>query len=188
MKQAIYGLILYIFLMLPPVAHLAESIMSIHMHIQMPLLGIVGLLMTPFLQQKFPNFFTKWNSNGVPGIILFMIIIIYWLIPMTMDEALTVPVVEVFKFISWPFFVGVPLRDSWKKLNKFGKSFVFISISFIFGLMAWLYIASPNQICNNYLIVEQRALGWGFLIIAACIMLYFIQSLFIDETEYESIT
>ncbi len=188
MKQAIYGLVLYIFLMLPPVIDLAESIMSIHMHIQMPLLGIVGLLMTPFLQKKFPNFFKKWNSNGVPGIALFMIIVIYWLIPRTMDEALTVPVVEVFKFISWPFFVGVPLRDSWKKLDKFAKNFVFISISIIFSLMAWLYIASPEQICNNYLIIEQRALGWGFLIIAACIMLYFVQSLFVDETEYESTT
>ena len=188
MKQAIYGLVLYVFLMLPPVVALTESIMSIHMHIQMPLLGIVGLLMTPFLQERFPAFFEKWNRNGIPGIVLFMIIVIYWLIPRTMDEALTIPIVEAFKFISWPFLIGVPLRDSWRKLNTRSKNFVFVSISMIFGLMAWLYIASPDQICNNYLIVEQRALGWGFLIIAACIMLYFIQSLFIDETEYESTT
>lgn len=184
MKQAIYGLILYVFLMLPPVITLSESIMSIHMHIQMPLLGIVGLLMTPFLQQKFTRFFEKWNQNGIPGIILFMIIVIYWLFPRTMDEALTMPTVELFKFISWPFLAGVPLRDSWKKLNNFGKNVIFISISVIFGLMAWLYITSPDQLCNNYLIIEQRALGWGFLIIAGCIMLYFIQSLFVDHTEY----
>lgn len=180
-----YGLALYIFLILPPVATLAESIMSIHMHIQMPLLAIAGMLMTPFLQQKFPTFFKKWNSNGIPGITLFLIIVFYWLIPRAMDEALTLPAMEIFKFISWPFFVGVPLRDSWKKIGKIGQNFVYVLISVSFGLMAWLYIASPTQLCNNYLIVEQRALGWGFLIIAGCIMLYFIQLLFVDESAYE---
>lgn len=185
MKQAFYGLILYIFLMLPPVVSLAESIMSIHMHMQMPLLGIAGMLMTPFLQKHFAHFFNKWNKNGIPGIILFLIIVFYWLLPRTMDEALTMPAVEIFKFISWPFLVGVPLRDSWMKLTPFIQNSVFIIISVVFGFMAWLYIASPNQLCNNYVIVEQRALGWGFLVIAGCIILYFIQSLFIDESEYD---
>src|SRR5699024_185052 len=185
MKQAIYGLVLYVFLMLPPVITLSESIMSIHMHVQMPLLGIAGMLMTPFLQQRFPDIFKKWNKNGIPGIILFMIIVIYWLIPRTMDEALTMSTVEVFNFVSWPFLAGVPLRDSWRKLSIRGRSIVFVSISILFGLMAWLYIASPNQLCNNYLIIEQRALGWGFLFIAASILIYYIQTKFIDQSQYE---
>jgi len=185
MKQAIYGLILYIFLMLPPVVALAESVMVIHMHMQMPLFIIAGMLMTPFFQKKFPHFFEKWNSNGVPGILLFMIIIIYWLIPRTMDEALTIPAVEIFKFISLPFLAGVPLRDSWKKLSLLGKNIIFVTISIAFGIMAWLYIFSPTQLCNNYLVVEQKTLGWVFLFTAVAIMVYFIQSLFIDRSEYE---
>jgi hypothetical protein len=40
MKQSLYGLMLYIVLLLPPVANLLESIMIIHM--QMPLLGLVS--------------------------------------------------------------------------------------------------------------------------------------------------
>lgn len=184
MKQAIYGLILYLFLMIPPVVTLSESIMSIHMHMQMPLLGIAGMLMAPFLQKKFPLFFNKYNQNGFPGIILFMIIVFYWLVPRTMDEALTITALEVFKFISWPFLAGVPLRDSWKKLSKKAQHTVFVVISIAFGFMAWVYIASPDQLCNNYLIVEQRALGWGFVFLSFCIMLYFIQSLFYKE-EYD---
>src|SRR5699024_4037218 len=112
MKQFIYGLILFIFLILPPVATLAESTMSIHMHIQMPLLGVSGVLVNPFLQKLFPNVFNKYNRSGIPGIILFLIIVTYWLIPRTMDEALTYTSVEWFKFVSWTFLVGVPLRDS----------------------------------------------------------------------------
>ena len=121
----------------------------------------------------------------MPGITLFLIIVFYWLLPRTMDEALTTSMVEVFKFISWPFLAGVPLRDSWGKLTPILQNGVLITISLVFGFMAWLYIASPTQLCNNYLIVEQRALGWGFLLIGGCIMLYFIQSLFVDESDYE---
>lgn len=185
MKQAFYGLVLYMFLMIPPVVHLSESIMSIHMHMQMPLLGIAGMLMTPFFQKQFPTFFKKWNGNGIPGIILFLIVFCYWLLPRAMDEALALTHVEVFKFISWPFLIGLPLRDSWPKLATGWKNATYIIVSVVYLFMAWLYIFSPDQLCNNYLIVEQRTLGWGFLLIAFCILLYFIQTLFIDESQFE---
>lgn len=185
MKQALYGLILYLFIMVPPVVELAESVMVVHMHMQMPLLVVAGMLMSPFLQQKFPSFFKKWNGNGVPGILLFLIIMSYWLLPRAMDETLTVPAVEIFKFISLPFLAGVPLRDSWKKLSTAWKNTVFIITSVLYGLMAYLYIFSESQICNNYLVVEQVTLGWAFLFTAVAILVYFIQSLFIDLSEYE---
>jgi|SRR5690625_2006780 len=185
MKQAFYGLILYVFLMIPPVIHLSESIMSIHMHMQMPLLGIAGMLMTPFLQKKFPSFFSKWNENGIPGIILFLIVFCYWLLPRAMDETLALTHIEVFKFISWPFLIGLPLRDSWPKLSNAWKNTVYIVVTIVYSFMAWLYIFSPDQLCNNYLIVEQRTLGWGFLLIALCVLLYFIQTLFIDQSQFE---
>lgn len=185
MKQAIYGLVLYVFLMLPPVANLAESVMTIHMHMQMPLFVIAGMLMTPYLKQRFPTFFVKWNRNGVPGIILFMIIIMYWMLPRTMDEALTIYAIEIFKFISLPFLAGVPLRDSWSKLGKMGKNIIFVTLSLLCGFMGILYIFSPEQLCNNYLIVEQITLGWAFLFLALSIIIYFVQQFFVDRTEYE---
>src|SRR5699024_3406373 len=143
MAQAIYGLILFVFLMLPPVAQLLESIMIIHMHMQMPLLIAAGFLMAPFFQKKFPDLFNKWNARGYAGILLFMIIMLYWTIPRAMDEALTIPAIQIFKFISLPFLAGVPLRDSWKKLSKFGKNTIFVSFLVLFAAMGILYIASP---------------------------------------------
>ncbi len=183
MRQPIYGFILFIFLILPPVVTLAESIMAIHMHTQMPLFFISGFLMAPFFQKKFPGFFDKWNGDGIPGILLFMIIVIYWMIPRTMDEALTIPAVEIFKFISLPFFAGLPLRDSWPKITERVKHAVYISLSIIFAFMAVLYIAAPTQLCNNYLLFEQKTVGWGFVFFAGAIFFYFIQTLFHKETE-----
>lgn len=174
MKQSVYGLLLFVFLVLPPVAHLMESVMIVHMHMQMPMLVIAGFLMARFFQLRFPRFFEKWNANGVPGITLFVVVWIYWMIPRTMDEALTVQSVEVFKFISLPFLAGIPFRDSWGKLGVFGKNTIFIGFALAFFGLGWLYIFSPVQLCNNYLLIEQITLGWGFLLTAVCIVLYLV--------------
>lgn len=186
MRQVKYGVILYIFMMIPPVVTLFQFNMTIHMHMQMPLLAVAGMLMYPFLKKKFPRFFEKYNKNGIPGIVLVLIVVSYWLLPRAMDEALTIPAVQIFKFISWPFLVGVPLRDSWGKLKVLGKNIVLGMLSVLFVLMAGLYIFSDSQLCNNYLIVEQITLGWAFGFIALALIIYIIQQFFIDHSEYEA--
>lgn len=183
MRQAIYGLIIYIFLMLPPVVEIAESIMIIHMHMQMPLLIIVGMLFTPFLQKRFPKFFEKWNKNGVPGLLLFFIILSYWMVPRAMDDAITILPVEIFKFISLPFLAGVPLRDSWRKVSPFVKKVLYVSLTILLGFMSYIYIFSESQLCNNYLLSEQKALGWTFLFMGICLFIYYLQTLFLEDYE-----
>ncbi|MFC7062537.1 hypothetical protein [Halobacillus seohaensis] len=185
MKQSVYGLVLYIFLILPPVASLLESIMIVHMHMQMPLLVISGFLMTRFFQIRFPEFFKKWNGNGVPGLLLFAIIWSYWMIPRVMDETLTVQAVEVFKFISLPFLAGVPLRDSWSKLSSIGKNIVYVFITLVFIMMTWLYIGADEQLCNNYLMVEQKTVGFGSLALSICMVIYLFQLYYVDQSEFE---
>lgn len=157
--------------------------MIVHMHTQMPLLVISGFLMAQFFQKRFPRFFEKWNHNGVPGILLFMIIWSYWMIPRSMDDAITTQAVEIFKFASLPFLAGIPLRDSWRKLGSKGKGAVYTCLMMIFMLMAWLYIFSDEQVCNNYLVVEQITLGWGSLAIAACMFLYAVQFIFSEQSD-----
>ncbi|WP_026700654.1 hypothetical protein [Salibacterium aidingense] len=185
MKQAVYGLLLYGFLVLPPVAALLESIMIVHMHMQMPLLVLSGIFMARFFQIHFPRFFEKWNKNGVPGVLLFMVIWSYWMIPRMMDETLSVQAVEVFKFISLPFLAGVSLRDSWSKLGSSAQSMVFVFLTVVFLFMAWIYIGADKQICNNYLEVEQKTLGWGSLAFALIMIIYFLQLFYIDQSEYK---
>ncbi|AIM16861.1 hypothetical protein [Neobacillus sedimentimangrovi] len=184
MNQSFYGLLLFVFLLIPPVASFMESIMIIHMHMQMPMLVISGFLMAQFILKLFQRFFEKWNSNGVPGILLFVIIMVYWMLPRTMDEALTVPAVEVFKFISLPFLAGVPLRDSWKKLSSKGKTTIIILFTLLFIGVGALYIWSPVQLCNNYLVMEQLTLGWGFMTTAICMIIYLVYTYFVDPSEY----
>jgi len=114
-----------------------------------------------------------------------MIIIIYWTIPRTMDEALTLQSVEIFKFISLPFLAGIPLRDSWKKLSSAEKKLIIVIFTFKYFAMGALYIWSPDQLCNNYLIIDQLTLGWGFLTTAICLLIYLIYSITVDPSKYE---
>ncbi|RXI96242.1 hypothetical protein DS745_21110 [Anaerobacillus alkaliphilus] len=185
MDQCKIGLALFIFLVIPPVATFMESVMVMHMHMQMPMLIIAGLLMAPFFQQRFPRFFEKWNENGLPGVLLFIIIMVYWILPRTMDEALTLQSVEVFKFISLPFLAGVPLRDSWKKLSVVQKNTLIAFFTLVFIGMGLLYILAPVQLCNNYLLIEQIALGWAFVLTALGMVIYLLYVAFVDPSEYE---
>ncbi len=185
MEQAKYGLILFIFLAAPPVAYVMESIMYLHMHMQMPMLVIAGMLMARFFQIRFPQFFEKWNGNGIPGILLFIIIIGFWMLPRAMDEALSELNVEIFKFISLPILAGVPLRDSWKKLSEKIQNGIIILFTVLFLLMGWLYIYSPVQLCNNYLKIEQVTLGWAFITTSIGLVVYMIYITVVDRTKYE---
>ncbi|HEX7058125.1 MAG TPA: hypothetical protein VF260_13135 [Bacilli bacterium] len=185
MKQALYGFLLFVFLALPPVANLLESLMIFHMHMQMPLFIVCGFLIGRFFQLKFPRFFAKWNTNGVPGILLFTIITGYWmLIPRLMDEAIASPAVEWFKFLSLTLLAGVPLRDSWRKLGSVGKNVVYGVFIFIFLAVAGIYLGAKNQLCNNYQFYEQKELGFGTLFVAVCMIIFLIYLLFTDQSEF----
>ncbi|ADU30580.1 hypothetical protein [Evansella cellulosilytica] len=185
MSQVKIGIFLFFVLALPPVTNLLESIMIIHMHMQMPLLIISGFLIAPIFQKMFPLFFSKWNENGTPGILLFVLIMIYWMIPRTMDDALTSDIVQLFKFISLTFLAGVPLRDSWKKITNKIKTFIIIFFTITFYAMGIVYISWPDQLCNNYLIIEQITLGWGFITMAICSTIYLSYTAIINPAEYE---
>jgi hypothetical protein len=181
-KYAYIGAILYCILLIPPVRIYLESIMVVHMLVQLTLLIIAGWFLGKYLVNRFPKLFDMINSNGVPGIILVICITLYWMLPRAADEALTLLSVEIFKFISLPI-VGILLADSWEKIKTLGRSFVFLNYLSMFGMMGWLYLDAPIQICNNYLISEQKALGIGYLIVTAAMILYVLQYVFVDHSQ-----
>jgi len=181
-KQTIIGIILYIMMILPITITYLEKIMIIHMLVQLPLLIVIGWLVGGGLIKRFPSFFSRWNHNGIPGMILVVFITTYWMFPRAMDEALALWYIELFKFISLPL-VGLFLRDSWWKIKTIGKVFVFLNYLSMFALMGWLYVDSPIQLCNNYLEAEQKMLGGGFLFITGGMILYTIQIAFVDQSD-----
>jgi hypothetical protein len=164
---ALAGAMLYILMLIPQIRRGLESVMAGHMLVQIPVLIISGYLIGIFLSDKFKNFFQKVNADGVPGILLFISIVLFWMLPRSLDGALNVPYYEVIKFLSLPFLAGVPFADSWRKLNYIFKGFIILNAVSMFVVLSWLYIASPFRLCNNYLQYQQIELGRGFLILIA---------------------
>lgn len=182
MQQTFIGIVLYILLLIPPIVSIMESLMILHMLVQIPLLIIAGWLVGQFVMNKYRSFFTKWNDDGVSGVLIFFFITMYWMLPRAMDEALGIWYIELFKFVGLPL-AGLVFRDSWGKLQILGKSFIFLNYISMFGLMGCLYVDSPIQLCNNYLELEQKILGWGFLFITAGMIMYIVQLVFTDQSE-----
>lgn len=184
MRQSFYGLVLILFLAIPFMRDLFESYMFLHMHMQMMMLFIGGLLLAPFFQKKLPNFFEKFNKNGVPFMIIFITIIIYWMLPRVMDEALELWYVELFKFISLPLLAGVTLRDSFPKLKTAGRfGFMFLTAA-VFSITGLAYTFSESQLCNSYLIADQISVGIGLIAIGIGILGFIFLITFTDQTQY----
>jgi len=174
MKQSLYGLALFVLLALPPVAGLMESLMIAHMHMQMPLLVLSGFLMAKYGEIRFTRFWETWNVNGIPGILMFAIVAAYWMLPRAMDEALASSGMEAFKFLSLSLLCGVPLRNSWSKIDFAAKGTVLVVFALLFAALGLLYVIAPVQLCNNYVLLEQIALGWGFLTTAFFMVVFII--------------
>src|SRR5690625_6899931 len=117
-----------------------------HMHVEMSLLIDSGYLMVQLINNKYKRFFSAYNENGIPGILLVYFITMYWMIPRAMDEAIMLHTAETFKFISLPFLVGIFLYDSWPKFSDVRNSFLAFNYIPMLVIMAWLYIDSPIPI------------------------------------------
>lgn len=181
-KQLISGIVIFGLLILPPIRVFLESIMIAHMLIQMPLLIVAGALLDGVIIERYDHLFSKWDTDGVASILIVLFVTLYWMLPRTMDEALSLWFIELFKFISLPI-VGIALRYSWIKLRTVGKSFIFLNYISMFAMMSWIYIDAPMRVCNNYLEDEQKILGWGFLVITLFMLIYLLQLVFLDRSQ-----
>jgi hypothetical protein len=85
------------------------------------------------------------------------------MVPRALDSALATPGAEVWKFVSLPLLVGVPLALSWTSLGSLGRGFVILNVLPMWAVVGWLYIAAPVRVCNYYLVDQQVVAGTGLL-------------------------
>lgn len=166
------GPILLFLIILPPVAIQLESTMTGHMLIQFPLLIIAGYWIGSVLKLRIPSICLY--IGGIPGLLLIIFTLLFWMIPRSLDHALTSSSMEIAKFATLTFLVGVPLGVGWHKLGFIIRGFVWIHLISMIFLMGWLYATSPIRICNQYLIDQQRLAGLILLGLGVAVVLYHI--------------
>jgi hypothetical protein len=163
--------LLLLVLLAPPVKHTMERTMTMQMLIQIPLLVIVGLLLTRALPARASSVIDDWNYRGISGLVLVTFTSAFWMLPSALDAALSSPQVAIAKYLSVPLLIGLPLALSWSRMSFIVKGMLLLECIATLFRLGWLYLIWPERLCNVYLLDDQRRLGQLLLLIGAALFL-----------------
>jgi hypothetical protein len=158
-------------LLAPHLIHLLEATMTTQMLLQLPLLVAVGALLRSTLSARVVRLSADWDHRGITGLLLASLAAAFWLLPRTLDSAVSQPTVDAARYLSAPLLIGFPFAISWPRMSFVVRGvFLLESIATLFR-MGWLYLIWPDRLCNNYLLDDQQRLGQYLVLIgiAACL-------------------
>lgn len=154
------GALLLAVLALPDVRQFHEAALVSHMLVQMPLLALAGWFMGRGLVNMLPACrSTAWNQSGIPGLIVAITTLLFWMLPKSLDAALGDSVVEIAKLVTLPLCLGMPLALSWPRGHVLVRGLLKAQLISMLGVLSFLYTHAPVRICNNYLVGEQQTAG-----------------------------
>ncbi|MDA7827181.1 hypothetical protein N9A67_03025 [Rhodobacteraceae bacterium] len=147
----------------------------VHVLVQMPLLVLAGVLW-PLPHVKLPQ-----DLIG-PILILWLVTLIMWMMPRSVDAALTQWVGHFAKFVTLPILLGLPLRLTWPSIGPLFRGFLRAQAISMLLLLSFLYTHAPVRICNSYLVSDQYRLGLGFAWVAGALVIIWLIPVFTGHT------
>lgn len=163
---AILGLMLVLLLFVPPVRDGLERSMTTHVAIQLAGLATTGWLFGAALRRRFAGVADTIDAHGLCGLMICLFATLFWMLPRTLDEALTNPWIEIAKFLTVPLLVGFPLATFWFRLNPIVRGFVKATLVSKLFVLGWIYTSAPDRLCTSYYQIDQILLGQLMLIVA----------------------
>tara|TARA_B110001452_G_scaffold196345_1_gene166342 strand:- start:1586 stop:2197 length:612 start_codon:yes stop_codon:yes gene_type:complete len=172
------GLLLSLYLIIvSPISTILESTMVGHVLLQLPLLVTIGLFAADVVPAKLKNMIILINAGGIFGCISITFIFLVWMIPRWLDASLVYETVALAKYASL-IVGGVLLRMSWPIAHPITRGLLQIEFIAMLLRLGWLYLISPERLCNSYLLSDQIWLGRGLLIIAFALCLTWLIPIF----------
>jgi hypothetical protein len=165
------GVVLYMVLVMPPVAAWLEGSMVGHMLVQIPLLAFAGGLFARGAAGGRRATLAGFNAGGIFGLLVAVFAAAVWMLPRMLDAALRSPLVEAAKFITIPLLVGAPFALSWPLLPPVARGFVWANLISHAAVLGWVYSVAPNRLCTRYLFDQQATLGAALVIVAIALLL-----------------
>jgi hypothetical protein len=161
--------VLLLVLLAPPLRHALESSMTGQMLVQIPLLAAAGWLAAMALPARLAAAIDTWNEHGVSGLVLATLASAFWMLPRALDAAVTDPSLAIAKYLSVPLLIGLPLALSWPRMGFVVKGVLLLEGIATLLRLGWLYLVSPERLCNLYLLDDQQRLGRLLLLIGAAL-------------------
>jgi hypothetical protein len=146
----------------PPVSAWLTARLVTHILGQYLLLVVAGTLIGSVLGGRVR---AAWTA--APSFLMALFALGFWLLPRWIDAALVDPVAATAKAATLVLLAGVPLGWGWAQAGPVLRGFVVANAASMLLIMGWLQQAVPQRLCNAYLISDQRALGLGFVVLAA---------------------
>lgn len=162
--------LLFVALLLPPSRRLLESSMTLQMLVQLPLLISTGYLLREAVPAPLAAVIARWNRHGISGLVLASLAGMFWMLPRSLDAAVSLPWTAFAKFVSVPLLIGLPLGLSWPHMGFIVRGVFLLELIATFFRLGWLYLVSPVRLCNNYLLDDQQRAGETMLVIGSVIL------------------
>ncbi len=162
--------LLFAVLLLPPSRRLLESSMTLQMLVQLPLLISTGYLLREAVPAPLAAVIARWNQHGISGLVLASLAGMFWMLPRSLDTAVSLPWTAFAKFASVPLLIGLPLGLSWPHMGFIVRGVFLLELIATFFRLGWLYLVSPMRLCNNYLLDDQQRAGETMLVIGSVIL------------------
>ena len=159
---SIIGLVSWLLIAVSPAGTYLEASLSGHVLVEIPLLIIIGITAGNLIK---PHLSGVLNMISIPTILLACFTLAFWMIPRWLDASLNDEFIAYMKYLSLPLLVGVPLALSWQILHPVARGVVKIEFLAMLFRLGWLYLVSPDRLCNNYLLNEQQQLGYMMIIL-----------------------
>ncbi|HEY8587233.1 MAG TPA: hypothetical protein VIL60_11000 [Rhodanobacter sp.] len=161
--------LLFVAMLLPPARQWLEGSMTLQMLVQIPLLVGVGYLLAPAIPQRIDAYLARWNHGGITSVVLASLVGLFWMLPRSLDAAVTEPWMAIAKFVSLPLLLGLPLGLGWPRMGFVVRGVFLLELIATFFRLGWLYLVSPVRLCNNFLLDDQQRSGEYMLVIGGLI-------------------
>ncbi len=149
----------------PPLKFLLASSMVIHMLVQIPALVLAGYY---FNAQNKP--LNSALSLSLSCWLWILLASTFWMLPISLDKALTSSNWDVFKIITL-LLSGMLIKPALAGPKILSLFFVGSSLMMLFSV-GHFYQNSESRLCNSYLLVSQHSTGLGLMLLATALLLF----------------
>lgn len=165
---ALCGALLATAVYMPVAREWLEADMARHMLVQFPALIAAGALCSTVVSDRVRSRVAEWNAHGVPGLLLCISVLSFWMIPRALDEAVQNEQIATIKLASL-LGCGFLLSLSWREAGSVVQLFFLGNWAWMGASAGLLYQQWPSRLCAVYLIDQQATTGFGLVVMAVVV-------------------